>query len=75
MLHRVGVFLRCDGNFRQAIELLEKSVRILDMVQGSSGIDTLTAMSELGRAYGVQGRLTDAVTLRENLVQTCQELY
>ena len=75
ILTRIGMFLRDDGNYRQAIELLEKAVAILDTVQGSSDVDTLLAMAQLAWAYDVQGRWTDASRLRERLLQIYRGLH
>jgi len=71
----VGVFLRDDGNYQQAIELLEKAFKILDTVQGSNDLDTLSAMHHLGRAYDVRGRWTDAMTIGEKLLQIHRGLH
>ena len=68
ILHRIGVFLRDDGNFQEAIELLAKAMDILDMIGGSEDSNTLNSMAALGWAYDVQGRWTDAVLLREKVL-------
>ncbi|HMD13746.1 MAG TPA: tetratricopeptide repeat protein, partial [Bacteroidota bacterium] len=44
ILHRIGVFLRDDGNFQQAIELLAKAMDILEMIGESEDLDTLDGM-------------------------------
>ena len=75
ILLQVGVFLRNDGNYQQAIELLEKAFNVLDTVQGSNDSDTLNAMRHLGWAYNSRGRWTDAMTIGEKLVQIRRELH
>jgi len=75
ILVRIGEFLRDDGNYRQAIELLENAVKILDRVGGSHDPDLLWAMNALGWAYDVQGRWTEASTLRENVLQNIRTLH
>jgi len=75
ILVRISEFLRADGNYRQAIKLLEKAVNILDRVGGSHDPDLLWAMGALGSAYNVQGRWTEASTLRENVLQTTRTLH
>jgi len=75
LLHRIGVFLRDDGNFQQAVELLGEAANILDILQGTDDVETLTAMSDLGQAFELVGRLKDATILRENVLEICRRLF
>ena len=74
ILRRIGGFLRDDGNHREAIELLERAVKVSGTVVGSSGNDTLNAMGALAWAYDVQGRWNEASALWEHLLQTYRVL-
>ena len=69
VLERVGVFLREDGKYQQARELLTKAVDIMNEIGGSDDPDTLRAMANLASTYWNQGRWDDAVKLEEKVLE------
>ena len=67
ILHRVGVFLREDGKYKQAEKLLANARDICNAINGSEDSNTLAIISDLAWTYDVEGLWKDAATLREKV--------
>ena len=75
ILWRVGSFLREDGKYQQAADVLTKAVETVKMVWGIESYETLTATLRLASVYDYQGRFQDALTLRHEVVDVSLRLY
>ena len=69
VLERVGNFLRDEGKWHQAAELLGKAVDVLSVIEGYEDRLTLSAMRNLAVTCRVLGRLKDASKLSEKVLE------
>jgi tetratricopeptide (TPR) repeat protein len=69
LLLRVGIFLREEGKYQEASELVEKALEVLNRTRGTDHPETLTAMADLASTYWNQGRWNAAEKLQETVLE------
>lgn len=69
LLSRLGLFLREDGKYQQANEVLERALKVLEF-NGASEIGLSTARAMLAWCYVYQGLYMKAVAFEEQVVES-----
>lgn len=70
LLSRVGLYLREEGKYRQADEVLGKSLKLFEELKGSEDHETLNAKALLAWSYQDQGNYQKAAALEEQVLET-----
>ena len=75
LLSRVGLYLREEGKYQQADEVLGKSQKLFEELKGSEDHETLNAKALLAWSYQDQGNYQKAAELEEQVLETRLKLF
>ena len=75
LLSRIGLYLREEGKYQQADEVLSKSLRLFEELKGSEHYETLNSMALLAWSYQEQGKYQKAAELEERVLETRLRLF
>lgn len=73
ILHRIGVFLREDGKYQQAVEFLEKAVGVFSKLTARQHHYAMNALADLAWTFQNNGQLNEAAEIEEEVLQICKK--